>query len=107
VPGGTASFDLDVQRSGPGGPVSGRLDYHNATTGVQLRSTSFSSLTISGNTAAFAGECTSKQVGPPCRFAVVVARNDHPAGGDTLTISLAGGPLEGGTLRAGRIRIDT
>lgn len=63
----------------------------------------FDSFVIVGNTATFGGTCTNN--GAPCTFTVDVVDNGEPGFSDTFTISVSGGPTEGGTLRSGNIQI--
>jgi len=58
---------------------------------------------IAGNTATFGGACTND--GGPCTFTVNVMDNGEPGTTDTFTISVSGGPTEGGSLRSGNILI--
>ena len=58
---------------------------------------------IAGNTATFGGACTND--GAPCTFTVNVMDNGEPGATDTFTISVSGGPTEGGSLRSGNILI--
>jgi hypothetical protein len=63
----------------------------------------FTALAISGNMATFGGTCTNN--GAPCTFSVTVQDNGEPGTNDVFTISIDGGPPEGGTLRSGIIQI--
>lgn len=62
-------------------------------------------LVIAGNTATFGGFCTNN--GASCTFAVSVTDNGAPGRNDTFTISVSGGPTNGGALRSGNIQIHT
>ena len=85
------------------GPIGGNLQYQNHASGAKVHSVMFTSLVIAGNTATFSGTCTNN--GAPCTFTVNVTDQDEPGKNDTFTISVSGGPPEGGTLRSGNIQI--
>ena len=103
VAGGIGSFSFIVQRQASTGQLSGHLQYFNHASGAQVRSDTITSLMIVGNTATFNGICTVN--GIPCTFTVNVTDNGEPGTTDTFTISVDGGPTEGGTLRSGNILI--
>jgi hypothetical protein len=103
VVGGIASFSFIVQRQASTGQLSGHLQYFNHASGAQVQNQTITSLTIVGNTATFDGSCTVN--GTPCSFRVNVTDNGQPGTNDTFTISVSGGPTEGGTLRSGNILI--
>ncbi|PYT23510.1 MAG: hypothetical protein DMG57_31700 [Acidobacteria bacterium] len=90
-------------RKSTSGPVSGDLQYINHASGAKVHSVTFTSLVIAGNTATFGGTCTNN--GSPCTFTVKVTDNGEPGTNDTFTISVSGGPPEGGTLPSGNIQI--
>ena len=48
---------------------------------------------------------TTSSSSAPCTFTVNVTDNGEPGTTDTFTISVTGGPTEGGTLRSGNILI--
>jgi hypothetical protein len=102
VAGGIASFSFMIQES-ESGVLSGRLQYFNHASGAQVQSETYTSLLIVGNTAMFDGTCTVD--GAPCTFTVNVTDNGEPGTTDTFTISVSGGPTEGGVLRSGNILI--
>lgn len=102
VPGGTATFGIIVQQHTTNGPITGEVQYVNHASGTQLHSLTVTSLAFSGNTATFSGTCTNN--GAPCTFTVVATDNSEPGTTDTFTISVSGGPTEGGTLRSGNIQ---
>jgi hypothetical protein len=102
VVGGIGSFHLIVQRQ-TDGTLSGRLQYFNHASGARVQSVTITSLTIAANTATFDGTCTVN--GAPCTFRVNVTDNGEPGTNDTFTISVSGGPTEGGILRSGNILI--
>jgi hypothetical protein len=102
VVGGIATFSFLIQRS-ESGALSGRLQYFNHASGTQVQSETYTSLVIVGNTATFDGTCTVD--GDPCTFTVNVSDNGEPGTTDTFTISVSGGPTEGGVLRSGNILI--
>ena len=83
--------------------MRGQLQYFNHASGAQVKSETYTSLTIVLNTATFDGTCTVN--GAPCTFTVNVTDNGEPGTTDTFTISVDGGPTEGGTLRSGNILI--
>ena len=92
-----------MQSQSSSGPISGNLQYQNHATGSKVKSESFTSFTISGNTATFGGTCTDS--GVPCTFTVNVTDNGEPGKNDIFTISVNGGPIQGGTLRSGSIQV--
>jgi hypothetical protein len=75
----------------------------NHANGAKVHSVMFTTFTISGNTATFSGTCTNNNV--PCAFSVTVQDNGEPGKNDKFTISINGGPPEGGTFRSGNIQI--
>ena len=103
VVGGIGTFSFIVQRQASTGQLGGQLQYFNHASGAQVRSETITSLMIVGNTATFGGTCTVN--GAPCTFTVNVTDNGEPGTTDTFTISVDGGPTEGGTLRSGNILI--
>jgi hypothetical protein len=103
VTGGIGNFGFIVQSQTTMGPISGDLQYHNHATGAKVKSVAFDTLVISGTMATFGGTCTNN--GVPCTFTVNVTDNGEPGTNDTFTISVSGGPTEGGTLRSGNIKI--
>jgi hypothetical protein len=103
VTGGIGNFGFIVQVQSTSGPISGDLQYVNHATGAKVHSVMFTTFTVSGNTATFSGTCTNN--GAPCTFSVMVQDNGEPGTNDSFTISINGGPPEGGTLRSGNIQI--
>jgi hypothetical protein len=103
VTGGIGNFGFIVQSQSTTGPVTGDLQFQNHASGDKVKSVTFTSLTISGNTATFSGTCTDN--GTPCTFMVNVTDNGEPGTNDSFTISISGGPSQGGTLRSGNIQI--
>jgi hypothetical protein len=101
--GGIGTFGFIVQRKTTAGPISGQLQYINHASGAVVHSVEFTMLVIAGNTAMLGGTCTSN--GSPCTFMVNVMDNGEPGAGDTFTISVSGGPTEGGLLASGNIQI--
>ena len=102
VVGGIGTFSFIIQRASTG-ELGGQLQYFNHASGAQVKSETYTSLTIVGNTATFDGTCTVN--GTPCTFTVNVTDNGEPGTTDTFTISVSGGPTEGGILRSGNILI--
>jgi hypothetical protein len=71
---------------------------------VNVHSVSITSFCVSGNSATFSGSCTKN--GAPCTFAVAVQDNGEPGNGvDNFTITVDGGPPEGGTITKGNIQV--
>ena len=103
VTGGIANFGFIVQAQSNTGPIGGDLQYVNHASGAKIHSVTFTTFTISGNTATFSGTCTNN--GMPCTFTVTVQDNDQPPGSDSFVISIDAGAPEGGTLRDGDIEI--
>jgi len=103
VIGGIANFGFIVQAQSNTGPIGGDLQYVNHASGAKIHSVTFTTFTISGNTATLSGTCTNN--GLPCTFTVTVQDNDQPPGPDSFVISVDGGAPEGGTLRGGDIEI--
>ena len=103
VAGGIGTFSFIIQRAATG-ELSGRLQYTNHASGDQVQSQTYTSLVIVANAATFDGTCTVN--GAPCTFTVNVTDNGEPGTTDTFTISVSGGPTEGGTLRSGNILIN-
>ena len=102
VVGGIGTFSFIIQRADTG-ELSGQLQYFNHASGAQVKSETYTSLTIVANTATFDGTCTVN--GMSCTFTVNVTDNGEPGTTDTFTISVDGGPTEGGTLKSGNILI--
>jgi len=84
------------------GQARGR--HGNHASGNQVQSQTYTSLVIVANAATFDGTCTVN--GAPCTFTVNVTDNGEPGTTDTFTISVSGGPTEGGILRSGNILIN-
>ncbi len=103
VTGGIGNFGFIVQAQSTSGPISGDLQYVNHASGAKVHSVMFTTFTISGNTATFSGTCTNNSA--PCTFSVMAQDNGEPGTNDVFTISINGGPPEGGTLRSGNIQI--
>jgi hypothetical protein len=103
VAGGIGTFGFIVQAQSSTGPISGDLQYVNHASGAKVHSVMFTAFTVSGNTATFGGTCTNN--GAPCTFSVMVQDNGEPGTNDVFTISINGGPPEGGTLRSGNVQI--
>jgi hypothetical protein len=102
VAGGIGTFSFIIQQASTG-ELSGRLQYINHASGARVRSVSYNSLLIVGNTATFDGTCTLN--GAPCMFTVNVSDNGEPGTTDTFTISYSPPTTDGGTLRSGNILI--
>jgi hypothetical protein len=101
--GNTGTFGFTVQRASAAAPIQGDLQYINRATGAKVHSVAFNSLSINATTATFGGTCINN--GAPCTFTVAVTDNGEPGTADMFTISISGGPAEGGTLRSGNIQI--
>ena len=97
------TFGFIVQRQAADASIHGDLQYVNHESGAKVQSVMLNSFIIAGNTATFGGTCTNN--GVSCTFTVHVTDNDEPGLTDTFTISVSGGPTEGGTLRSGNIQI--
>jgi hypothetical protein len=97
------TFGFIVQRQRPDAPIQGALHYVNHATGAKVQSVTLNSFSVSGSTATFSGTCVNS--GVPCAFTVTVADNGEPGANDTFSISISGGPTEGGTLRSGNVQI--
>jgi beta-propeller repeat-containing protein len=104
VGGGIGTFGFIVQRQSLSGPIRGDLQYVNHASGAKVHSVDFLSFVVAGNTATFSGDCLLNGA-TPCTFTVHVVDNGEPGRNDTFTISVSGGPTEGGTLRSGNIQI--
>ena len=102
VVGGIGSFGFIIHQASTG-QLDGRLQYFNHASGARVVSQTYSSLVIAGTTATFNGTCTVN--GASCTFTVNVMDNGEPGTTDTFTISVSGGPTEGGMLRSGNILI--
>jgi hypothetical protein len=102
VVGGIGNFHFIIQQQ-TDETLSGRLQYINHASGARVRSETYTSLLIVGNTATFDGTCTLD--GSPCTFRVDVTDNGEPGTTDTFAISVNLGPPDGGTLRSGNIMI--
>ena len=99
--GGIGNFGFIVQANTDS--VSGDLQYVNHATGEIVHSLAFTSFGIVGNTVIFGGPCTDNCLS--CTFTVNATDNGEPGTNDAFTISVNGGPLQGGTLRSGKIKI--
>ena len=102
VAGNIGTFGFTVQRARADAPIQGDLQYINHATGAKVHSVAFNTFSVNGATATFAGTCINN--GAPCTFSVVVSDNGEPGATDTFSISISGGPTEGGTLRSGNIQ---
>ena len=102
VVGGIGTFSFIIQRASTG-ELRGQLQYFNHASGAQVKSETYTSLVVAGNMATFGGTCTVNCTA--CTFTVNVTDNGEPGTTDTFTISVDGGPTEGGTLRGGNILI--
>src|SRR3989441_7638904 len=103
VVGGIGTLSFIVQRQASTGQLGGQLQYFNPAAGAPVRSETITSPMIVGNTTTLGGTPTPN--GAPCTFTVNVTDNGEPGTTDTFTISVDGGPTEGGTLRSGNILI--
>jgi hypothetical protein len=103
VTGGIGNFGFIVNSQSMTGPITGNLQFKNHVSGAKVDSATFTSLTVSGNTATFSGTCTNNSV--PCTFTVNVTDNGEPGINDSFTISISGGQPQGGTLSKGNIQI--
>jgi hypothetical protein len=105
---GIASFDFDIRHKTKNGQVKaelrGHLVYSDSADGLKkLRSISYTSFLVTGNTATFSGACELKG-GDRCTFDVYI--EDNPSGTpDVFQISINGGPFMGGPLESGKINI--
>ena len=97
------TFGFIVQRARADAPIQGDLEYINHATGARVHSVTFNSFSVNDTAATFGGTCINN--GAPCTFAVEVTDNGEPGTTDTFSISISGGPTEGGTLRSGNIQI--
>jgi hypothetical protein len=107
VPDGTANFGFVARREVIGGQPMGQLEYYNHARSLNVHSVSILTLSVSGNTATFTGECT-KNGSPPCSFTVTVEDNGEPgADVDVFTIAVSDEPVEGASapIRSGNIQI--
>ncbi len=96
--GDEARFHILVRQTN--GTISGRVQYRKKATDLKMKSETITSLVIAGNTAEIDGTC-----GTLCSFHVEVEDVDDSGTNDTFTISINGGPPEGGTLQKGDIKI--
>ena len=113
VPGGTSNFGFVAQRKSVGGPVMGNLEYRNHALGLNVHTTSPTSiltLSVSPTTATFTGACT-KRIGNgspvACTFSVTVEDNGEPGRNDKFIIAISGEPVEGASapIARGNIQI--
>jgi beta-propeller repeat-containing protein len=103
VSGGIANFGFIVQAQSTSGPIGGDLQYVNHASGAKVHSVMFTDFVISGDMATFGGTCTNN--GVLCTFTVNVIDDDQSGTGDSFTITVDAGPMEGGPLRHGDIEI--
>jgi hypothetical protein len=103
VTGGTATFGFVVQRNSTSSPIEGSVQFVNHVSGSKLKSVSFDTFIIAGNTSTFGGTCTLD--GAPCTFMVNITDNGEPGRDDVLTIMINGGTPDGGVLRSGNVKI--
>jgi hypothetical protein len=107
VPGGFANFGFVAQNDAHG--PSGQLEYQNHVINVNVHSVMITSVNvIDAMHATFSGTCTKN--GAPCTsgFTVTVEDNGEPGSGvDKFTITIDGGPPEGGSgpITKGNIQI--
>ena len=100
---GKDDFGFNAQ-TGSNGP-KGQLEYQNHARNLNVHTVSITSLNVSGNNASFSGTCTKNGAGS-FSFTVMVQDNGEPgAGADTFSISVSGGPTDGGTITKGNIQI--
>jgi hypothetical protein len=101
-PSGFGNFGFNAQTKGSG--ISGQLEYQNHASNVNVHSTSITSLCVTGNSATFSGTCTKNNTS--CTFKVEIQDNGEPGDGvDRFTISVNGGPAEGGVITKGNIQV--
>ncbi len=100
---GQGDFSCIVRRPSTTGNISGDLQFVSPANGTRLQSVAITSLATIGNTATFAGTCTDN--GVPCTFVANVTDSGPIGAGDIFTISISGGPVRGGTLRSGKIKV--
>jgi hypothetical protein len=83
--------------------VSGSLTYTSPGAGIKLKATSFTSFTVSGTSADFAGTCKNNSTS--CTFSVHIEDHGESGKTDVFLITINAGPPQGGTLRSGNIQI--
>jgi hypothetical protein len=103
VPGGQASFSMNLQRDSSGRP-QGTFAYTDSAAHFSLSSIMFSTLTFSPHHAQFTG---SANTGPNTRvtFTVNVNDNGDPGSRDTFALMLSNGYSASGNLTSGNIQI--
>jgi sugar lactone lactonase YvrE len=103
VLGGRANFGFVVRRPTAASPITGNLQYSHPS-GAIVRSVTFDTFALSGNSATFGGTCTYD--GAPCTFSVRVEDNGEPGVSDSFEITITPQTgTDGGTLRSGTIQI--
>lgn len=103
VPGDKGNFGFNAKKKGISAP-SGHLNYDDRAGQMKIQSTSFNSLSITGNRATFSGPCTvNKASGFTCTVDVV--DNGEPGSSDFFRIQVSNGYDRGATLGSGNIKI--
>ena len=103
VTGGKATFGLTAQAKT--GAPSGNLTYQDHVTGRAVKSTSITSVIVSGNCARILGTATVNGAGA-FGFDVTVCDNGEPGkDSDTFSITMSDGYSANGTLSGGNVQI--
>ena len=103
VTGGKATFGLTAQAKT--GEPSGNLTYQDHVTGRTVKSTSITSVIVSGNCARILGTATVNGAGA-FGFDVTVCDNGEPGkDSDTFSITMSDGYSASGTLSGGNVQI--
>lgn len=103
--GGKGTFGLTAKVGNDGSSIHGNLTYQDH--GIQdrmVKSTSITSVSVSGNCAQLNGTATVNGSGA-FGFQVQVCDNGEPGSSDTFSINMSDGYAAMGVLRGGNIQI--
>ena len=101
---GSGKFGFEVKKKIKGGGLSGQLTYDDRGGATKVMSESIASLTITGSSARFTGQCSINKVSG-FTFTVDVIDNGEPGSSDFFHIHLNNGYDASGTLSRGNIQI--
>ena len=96
-------FSFSVFRKDPGGPVKGRFQYKNQSTGETIKSEEITDLLVYGNNAILSGTMTVGGVSGT--FTVQVSDHGEPGTNDTFRMVAVPGSTVSNTLAGGNIQI--
>lgn len=95
------SFSVNAREPVAGGPIVGSFSYRDYHTGVALRSTSLTSLSVSGRTTTLQGTCVNK--GTACSFTARLTDTSTDGRRDRFVLDVAGLPKVDAGLGSGNL----